>query len=216
MTNFWCWFYKKYILVFCILLILLTMGAFLAPVLANRGINIAARIIYSFYRISCHQLAYRTWFLFGEQDYYPLQMAGIPNVISYEEMSGNMAVDARAAQDFIGSIKVGYKTALCQRDLAILVGIIFAGFGFTLSKRKWEAIPILYWIILGVVPLFLDGSVQWIHNILSVSRGCWSWESTPLLRTATGFLFGFTTGLFLFPKLEQSLWITKNNHNCRE
>jgi len=212
MTNFWCWFYKKYILVFCVLLIVLTMGAFLAPVLAHGGHPFTARIVYSFYRVSCHQLAYRTWFLFGEQTFYPLQMAGIQDVISYEEISGSTTVDVKAAVDFIGSATAGYKTALCQRDIAILIGLILGGAGFAFSKRRWGAIPIFYWIVLGVTPLFLDGSVQWIQSILPG----WLWESTPLLRTATGFLFGFTTGLFLFPKLEQALWTTKNNHNCRE
>ncbi len=192
------------------------MGAFLAPVLANGGHPFTARIVYSFYRISCHQLAYRTWFLFGEQTYYPLRMAGIQDVISYEEISKSTTVDVTEAQDFIGSTTAGYKTALCQRDIAILIGLILAGVGFGFSKRRWGAIPIIYWIILGVLPLFLDGSVQLIRGILPDLAACYSWESTPLLRTTTGCLFGFTTGLFLFPKLEQTLWTTKNNHNCRE
>lgn len=216
MTNFWCWFYKKYILVFCVLFIAITIGALLAPVFAYQGYRSAAHILYTFYRISCHQLAYRTWFLFGEQTFYPLRLAGIQDVISYEEISGNPAENAALAQSFIGSAAAGFKTALCQRDIVIPIGIVLAGIGFALSKRKWESIPILFWIVLGLLPMFLDGGVQWLRDVFPSFQIYHAWESTPLMRTGTGFLFGFTSGLILFPKLEQALWITKNNHNCRE
>lgn len=192
------------------------MGAFIAPILAYTGHLIAARFVYMIYRISCHQLAYRTWFLFGERAFYPLQLAGIQNAIPYEEISGNPAGNTALAQSFIGSSVAGFKTALCQRDIAIYAGILFAGGTFALARRKLKPISILYWIVLGILPLFFDGVVQWMQNIIPNLTSFSLWESTPLIRTATGVFFGFTTGLFIFPKLEQALWVTKNNHKCKE
>lgn len=216
MANFWCWFYKKYILVFCLLLLIITLGAFIAPILAHSGVNVAAQPIYAMYSITCHQLAYRSWFLYGNQAFYPLRLAGIQNMLTYEEVTGNSSSDLTSAKKFIGDASTGYKTALCQRDIAINLGFILAGVGFALSKRKWQPISILFWIVLGLLPLFLDGIFQWSGAIFPDLNMNIQWESTPLLRTATGGLFGITTGLFIFPKLEETLRIAKNNHRCRE
>jgi len=216
MTNFWCWFYKKYILVFCFLILIITLGAFIAPLLAHYNAQNAAQLIYAMYSGTCHQLAYRSWFLFGNQAFYPLRLAGIQNMVPYEEVTGNSPSDLVSAQIFIGDALTGFKTALCQRDIAINLGFILAGFGFALSRRKWHPIPILYWITLGLFPLFFDGIFQLGGDVFQGLNGSMGWESTPLLRTATGGLFGITTGLFIFPKLEESLRIANNNHRCKE
>ncbi|MGV8024944.1 MAG: DUF2085 domain-containing protein [Anaerolineaceae bacterium] len=175
-----------------------------------------AQVIYAMYGFTCHQLAYRSWFLYGNQSFYPLRLAGIQNIVTYEEAIGNTSSDLVTARNFIGDAFIGYKTALCQRDIAINFGFILAGVGFALSRRKWKPIPILFWIVLGLFPLFLDGIFQWSEAIVPIMKTTLRWESTPLLRTATGSFFGFTTGLFIFPKLEEALRIAKINHNCKE
>ena len=216
MTNFWCWFYKKYIFIFCLLILIITLGAFLAPILAHSGGNVAAQAIYAMYSVTCHQLAYRSWFLYGNQPFYPLRLAGIQNILTYEDVTGNSSSDLTSAQVFIGDTSTGYKIAICQRDIAINLGFILAGVGFALSRRKWQPLSILFWIVLGLFPLFLDGIFQWSGNIFPGLKTVLEWESTPLLRTATGGLFGFTTGLLIFPKLEETLHIAKDNHKCKE
>lgn len=216
MDNFWCWFYRRYILVFCVLLLAIILGAFLAPLLAHAHFDMGAQVIYTLYRITCHQLAYRSWFLFGEQAYYPLRIAGVPNVEPFEKVSGIASYDLRAAQDFIGNELIGYKTTLCQRDIAIGFGFVISGVGFALSRRRWKPISILLWIVLGVLPMLVDGLVQWGGGDVFGWQLRNAYESTPLMRTATGILFGLCSGLFIFPKLDVALRITRNNHNCRE
>ena len=48
----------------------------LAPVLMNAGITGPARAIYVIYSPMCHQMASRSFFLFGEQYAYPRDLAG--------------------------------------------------------------------------------------------------------------------------------------------
>lgn len=216
MTNFWCWFYKNYIHVFCIFLLVIVGGAFLAPLCAHQGATGLADILYAVYRISCHQLAYRSWFLFGEQPFYPLRIANIHGLQTYEGIMNRTFLDPQTASRFTGNEQIGYKVALCQRDIAIYLGFILAGAGFELFKRKWQPIPVLYWIILGILPMLVDGVLQWGNGSILEWRIITVWESTPWLRTATGFFFGFTCGWFVFPKLEVSLRITRDNHNCKE
>ncbi len=49
---------------------------FLAPTLMHAGYETQARWIYTVYSPLCHQLAFRSWFLFGEQPAYPTNSGG--------------------------------------------------------------------------------------------------------------------------------------------
>jgi hypothetical protein len=112
---------------------------FLAPVLMERGNDAAARAIYKIYSPACHQLAFRSWFLFGEQPYYPLRAAGLSDVHYLEEYVASnpsfaglspeegFGAFSWAARNFLGNDQMGYKVALCQRDVAIYSGLLLAG-----------------------------------------------------------------------------------------
>ena len=49
----------------------------LAPSLMKLGAELPANIIYRMYKPLCHQFAFRSFFLFGEQPFYPLAEAGV-------------------------------------------------------------------------------------------------------------------------------------------
>jgi uncharacterized membrane protein len=62
----------------------------------------------------------------------------------------------------------------------------------------------LIWIILGVLPLGLDGVTQlfyYMQGVLDISS-VFLRESTPWLRSVTGAMFGFSTGWYIFPSIE--------------
>jgi len=61
---------------------------------------------------------------------------------------------------FIGNPNIGYKLALCQRDLAIQSAILIFTLLFALSHQKIKPVPILIWAVLGFLPIILDGSTQ--------------------------------------------------------
>lgn len=201
------WLSRRYMVVFNLLAFLYIGLAFLPPVLLAGGNAPPANLIYSVYGRLCHQLAYRSWFLFGEQAAYPREAAGIERLISYEDATGFDPDDVEAAFSFRGTEILGYKVALCQRDIAIYGAILLFGMLFALTRRKIPPLPLLAWVLLGLLPIGLDGVSQLLGSLpwdLIPAR-----ESTPLLRTITGSLFGFSTAWFSYPIVEAAMADTR-------
>jgi uncharacterized membrane protein len=197
------WFSRHYLALVNFLLLVYVGLPFLAPVLVKNDVMLPARAIYRVYGTMCHQLAFRSWFLFGQQTFYPRELAGITDVVSYEAIQGN-EIDLFAARNFLGNEAMGYKVALCQRDVAIYGAMLGFGVLFLLFRRKIPTIPWYIWIIIGLGPIGLDG----VSQLPSFSTGLPGWlpirESSPMLRTITGGLFGLMTAWYLFPMIEET------------
>ncbi|MBI4926183.1 MAG: DUF2085 domain-containing protein [Anaerolineae bacterium] len=203
------WISKNYIHVFNVLIFLYVGLPFLAPVLEKVGAGLPAGLIYRMYSIVCHQLPFRSWILFCEQTYYPRAMAGIPGVLTYEDITNNAELNVFNDRWFVGNESVGYKVALCQRDVAIYGAMVIFGIGFALSGRKIRSIPWYLWVILGLGPIGLDGFSQ----LPSVMGNLPAWlpirESNPLFRSITGVLFGVLTTWYLYPMIEATMLETR-------
>lgn len=200
------WFSNHYMYLVIGFLFLYVGLNFLAPALMKIGLQAPARVIYRVYSPLCHQLAYRSFFLFGEQSYYPSQLAGIDGLITYGQASGLNENDVAAARNFLGNEFMGYKTSLCQRDIAIYSALLLFGLIFSFSGRKIKPLPWYFWFLIGIGPIGLDGFTQLLSQ---TGLGIFAWiplrESTPLFRVATGFLFGLASAWFGFPYLEESV-----------
>ena len=196
LTNHWLALFNLFTLIYVGL-------PFFAPIFMRTGFTGPANLIYKGYGVVCHQFAFRSWFMFGEQTYYPRAEANISNVESYQMATGLPGGDLWAARGYVGDPKIGYKVALCERDVAIYVGILLFGLIFGLTKRRLFGIPWYFWLILGILPIGLDGFSQLLSqpplNLIPYR------ESTPFLRVATGFLFGFMTAWFGYPIAEESM-----------
>lgn len=200
------WFSKYYLFVFSALLLLYAGLPLVAPVLMKQGYERPAKWIYTTYRFVCHQLAYRSFFLFGEQPVYPRELAHVRGYRTYEEVTGNRAEDLTAAVAFVGNGELGYKVALCQRDMAIYTSLLLMGIFFGLSGRKWKAIPWWLWVLLGLGPIGLDGVSQLLSQAaIKFLPSIPVRESTPLLRVLTGSFFGVFTAWFGYPTIEESM-----------
>lgn len=201
------WLSRRYMLVFNSLAFIYVGLAFLAPVLMANGHNVSSNVIYTVYGRLCHQLAFRSWFLFGEQSAYPREIAHVPGLESYEDAVGLGPADINSAREFRGNKTLGFKVAFCQRDVAIYSAILLFGLIFAATGRRIPALSIIGWVALGMVPIGLDGISQ------IVSQLPWDIiplrESTPLLRTITGGLFGFATAWFGYPIVEESMRETR-------
>jgi uncharacterized membrane protein len=177
---------------------------FLAPALMQSGSTLPATIIYKIYSPMCHQLAYRSWFLFGQQAYYPRELVHAGNIATYEEITRSPATDVMTARAFVGNAVTGYKVALCQRDIAIYGFMLLFGIIFVLTGRRMRSIPWFVWVVVGMIPIGVDG----VSQLPSLAQNLPAWlpirESTPLLRTITGALFGWFTAWYLFPMLEET------------
>jgi uncharacterized membrane protein len=183
----------------------------LAPILMKVGITTPANAIYKAYSFVCHQLAFRSFFLFGEQPVYPRAAAGVRSLLTFSQATGlSEASTADAlyqARQFVGNQVVGYKLALCERDIAIYGSILLFGIIFALSGRKIKSLPWYIWILVGILPIALDGFSQLLSQ---PPLGFIPFrESTPFLRVLTGFLFGFTTAWFGYPLVEQTMADTR-------
>lgn len=207
------WFSRHYLTVLNIFMLLYFGLPILAPVLMKAGAPIPASVIYAVYKPLCHQFGFRSFFLFGEQPYYPLKEAGISGVKTFEEAAGifNLRDPASTTRfetrEFIGNETMGYKMALCERDMAIYGAIFLFGLVYAASGRRLKPMHWLAWVLIGLGPIGLDGFSQlfsqmewdWLATILPYR------ESTPFLRVLTGGLFGFVTAWFAYPNLEESM-----------
>jgi len=215
--RFSFWLSKHYLLFLNVFMLLYVGLPALAPVLMKTGASGSARVLYKIYSPLCHQFGFRSFFLFGEQPYYPLAEAQIAGVKTFEEITGIVGVSDPAnyarlqARAFVGNETAGYKMALCERDVAIYSAILLFGLVFALSGRRFRALHWPVWILIGIAPIGLDGFSQLF------SQFSWSWladalpyrESTPFLRILTGSLFGFTTAWFAYPNVEESMRETR-------
>ncbi len=208
------WFSKHYMVLLNGFTFIYLFLAILAPIMMRVGWERPARVVYKVYSPLCHQLAYRSFFLFGEQPYYPRELAGVKDMITYGEATGFDENDIQSARNFLGNEDLGYKMALCQRDIAIYGAIFVFGLVFALSGKKIKPLPWYLWILIGLGPIGLDGFSQLLSQI---GFGIFSWlplrESTPFLRVFTGFCFGLATAWFGFPYLEES--VQENRHDMQ-
>lgn len=172
-------------------LMILSLGLFLAlpvaaPILAMRGYERLSGAIYLAYRVTCHQLPHRSWFIAGENLAYDW-----PVVADYLGPETRGVIDA--FHNPIRDVALGYQIALCQRDVAIFGGLLLTAIAFGIVRRHRDVPPLPFKIyLIALVPIALDGLSQLVGLR----------ESNPALRTATGLLFGVATGLLILPHLE--------------
>jgi uncharacterized membrane protein len=201
------WITRHYLAIFNLFFLLYAGLPFLGPVLLRSGADAPARLIYNSYSLMCHQLAFRSVFMFGEQIVYPRASAGIDGLITYEQATGNDPDDLITARQYLGDETIGYKVALCQRDVAIYLGIFLFGVAFSLTGRRLPALPWYLWIVIGILPMGLDGVSQYISQLpFGFTEALVPFrESTPLLRYMTGLLFGIGTAWFGYPLVEATM-----------
>lgn len=185
-----------------------------APVLMKAGFEGAANVLYTIYAPMCHQFAFRSWFFFGDQIAYPRAAAG-SDLKSYEsyvaqdphfkginpyEWTGDLEL---ASKSFKGNEQMGYKTALCERDVAIYGTMFLAGLLFASVRRWLRPAPLWLYLILGLMPMGLDGFSQMFgyppFEYWPVR------ETVPIFRLVTGALFGLMNVWLAFPYLERSM-----------
>ncbi len=115
------------------------------------------------------------------------------------------------ARRFVGNATMGYKMALCERDISIYLAVLVGGLIFGLLRRRVDIKPMPFWLFLlvGLGPIALDGFSQLFSqffigfglDIMTLR------ESTPLLRTLTGTLFGLSLVWLIYPRLDEQFAI---------
>ena len=152
-------------------------GAVAAPALAAFGSASAAGALYAAYHLTCHQWAFRSFFLFGPQ------AVGVYS----EQRLADLSADPFT---FIGNPALGWKMAFCERDVAIYLGVLLVGLLYARRRELRPSSFLLYGVL--VLPMAVDGFTQ-----------LFGWrESTWQLRVVTGLLFGLASAWLVLPRLD--------------
>ncbi|MCL6511658.1 MAG: DUF2085 domain-containing protein [Anaerolineae bacterium] len=188
-------FERHWLAVLVGILLTYSLLPFGAPILKWLGLDGLAQAIYQPYKLMCHTYGFRSFFLFGERFVY--------DRAEFERVSGidtGTFAGLLQARDFQGNAQMGYKVALCQRDVAIYFAMGVNGIAYALVRRRARPIPWLVFVLIGVLPIGLDGFSQLLSqppfNLFAYRESNW------VLRLATGGLFGFSLAWLVFPLIE--------------
>lgn len=157
-----------------------------APLLMAMGWLTPARVIYGLYSFTCHQLPDHSYFLFGPNP--------VPLIPDLEANGMREGLDLLQRRQFIGNPAFGFKTAICQRDLAIYGAVLAAGLLYALVRRRVRQLP-LWLFLVFLIPIGVDGLTQLVGLRES------NWE----LRTLTGALFGAASVWFAYPYVDDAM-----------
>jgi uncharacterized membrane protein len=160
----------------------------MAPVLAMTGHTRASAAIYFTYRITCHQLPQRSWFIGGAGATHGWSQ--VQPYVAHPEAGPLMAFHAP-----LGNPILGYQVGFCERDTAIYLAVFLTCLAYGVLRRRRDFQPMsLRLYALLALPMAIDGVTQ----LLGLR------ESSPLLRTITGALFGAGSAWLILTFIEAS------------
>jgi uncharacterized membrane protein len=180
------WVARHWLAIFNTAWALYVFVPFMAPMFMQAGMPAAAQVIYSIYSVLCHQLPTHSYFLFG-----PHLAPQAPELIAVGMSSGSNIFQVRS---FIGSPEVGWKVALCQRDVAIYASVFATGLLYGLVRHRLRPLPFKIYLLF-LIPIAVDGLTQLVG---------WR-ESNWWLRSLTGALFGFASVWLAYPYVEEAM-----------
>ena len=194
-------FQRHWLAVLVGILFAYSLVPFIAPVLKKAGLESAAQLIYQPYKFVCHTYGFRSFYLFGDGLVYDRP--------TFEQKSGidtSSFLGLLQARDFQGNARMGFKVALCERDVAIYFAMAVNGMAYALTRRntrRGQPLPWVWFVLIGIVPIGIDGFSQLLSqppfHVLPYR------ESTWLLRLGTGALFGFGLAWLIFPLIDGSI-----------
>ncbi len=147
-----------------------------APTLMHFGLTEPAHVLYFMYGPFCHQFAFRSFFLYGDQIAYPRAISGttltpyetyvmqspefdqaLSNWVGQPGRSTFQSVDQFdpylwtydlqfASKDFFGDPQMGYKLTLCERDIAIYTMLFVGGLIYSIPVVRRRLRPIPIWL----------------------------------------------------------------------
>ena len=127
------------------------------------------------------------------------------------------------ARRFVGNEQMGYKMALCQRDISIYASMVVGGLIYAVLRRRGPVRPMPFWlfVIVGLGPIALDGFSQ-LFSQLFIGLGLDTLaqlvplrESSPLLRSLTGVILGLSIVWLLYPRLDDQFTATADDMGRR-
>lgn len=228
------WIARRWLWIVMIVLAIYISLPWLAPMLANAGLSGPADLIYTLYSPFCHQFAFRSPFLFGEQAFYPRAAAdtGYAAFEDYAVQSAAFQEQYRywsqvyagsppqtpldtddlqgfsVAQQFAARHFIGDESFGYKTSLCArdlaIYTLIFVG-GLIYWRFRWRIRPIPFVLFL-FVGLGPIG-IDGFSQLLSYPPfELWPVrETAPHFRLVTGGLFGLMSAWLGFPHIERSM-----------
>lgn len=185
----------------------------LAPVFMKLGWESPARILYLAYSTQCHQLANRSYFLFGPE--WMVSPDGLEAAGAEPSMTGLRA--------FLGSPEIGWKVAWSDRMVSMYTSAFLFLLIAPLSTRLRRPLPLGVFLLM-ILPLAIDGTTHFLSDLEGFGRGfrdsnAWlstltngrlpvefyagdAWGSfNATARLVTGILFGVGAAWALVPRI---------------
>ena len=205
-----------------------------APVLAKTGLHQPADLIYTLYSPFCHQFAFRSPFLFGEQAFYPRAIAdsayqpfelyaadsaAFGEQFRYwtaafgggqasVEPSQDALLDYSPAQQFAARHFIGDATMGYKTTLCArdlaIYSMLFVG-GLIYRRYRWRIRPLPFWLFL--VAGVGPIAIDGFSQLLGYPPfDLWQpRETQPLFRFLTGGVFGLMSAWLAFPHMDRSM-----------
>ena len=217
------WCVEHWLLIVTILFGGFVLLPFAAPIFMALGWTRAANLIYAFYSLFCHQMAQRSFFLFG-----PAPMVNLTDLPVTS--GGRLTVDLVALRAFVGNEALGWKVAWSDRMVYMYGAMWIASLIYTLlSHRKniRSIHPVTFALLL--LPLLVDGGThllsdvsgglgagfretnQWLAALTSNAFPDWFYQGDGFgsfnawMRLISGLTFGVGVVWFAYPYIGRSL-----------
>ncbi len=146
--------------------------------------------LYQFFSATCHQKISRSLCIFEDG-----------RVGDCTAQSGQFVDNEndRAQTSAVVDGKLGYKMPVCARDIGIYGGMLLVAMLYPLVRRidDIDVPPVLY-LIIAIAPLAIDGTIQLVSDLGWLP---FVYESTNLIRLATGLLAGGAASYYAIPLL---------------
>jgi uncharacterized membrane protein len=210
---------RNWLTVFLVVYGIWVLTPLTAPLLMQVGATGPANAVYLIYSMFCHQLPERSFFFFGPKPMYSLQ-----------EIARVWPTDnAIILRQFVGNAEMGWKMAWSDRMISVYGGVWLAGIAYTLNRGRLH-VSLLAWILLGILPLGLDGVSHMVNDVVAGTSGIGFRDTNAWLqaltanalpasfyagdqlgsfnswaRWITGVLFSITTVFALFPIVNASM-----------
>lgn len=217
------WFFDHWGLVFTVLLGVFNLLPFLAPVFMRLNWTAPANLIYTLYSPLCHQMAQRSFFLFGAQPMY--NIADLPVTLP-----GTKLGDMAALRAFVGSADFGWKVAWSDRMVYMFGALWLAGMVFSWLRRNRVVKPLsLVGFAVLVLPMLVDGGTHLLSDMAGGLTGGFRYENQWLaaltgnllpswfyvgdafgsfnswMRLLSGLTFGVATVWLAYPYLDDAM-----------
>ena len=176
------WGLDHWILILSVGIGVLVIGPFLAPVFMHLGWIVPAQVIYGIYSTLCHQMAQRSYFLFGSQPMYNMAQLPLP-------LTGKMVSDILLLRGFIGNENLGWKVAWSDRMVYMYGGVWIVGtvYGLVRKHRRIHTLNLFTFGLL-LLPMLVDGLTHMLSDISGGLAGGFRYNNQWLAQLTTNRL----------------------------